>query len=162
MARIYLSLGSNMGDREANLEEAVNRLEEKVRVRKVSSLYETEPWGFTDQDRFLNIVLEGETDLVPPDLLDFTQSVEKAMKRVKTRVYGPRNIDVDILLYGDVEMDEDRLTIPHPKMKERAFVLIPLQEVAEDLRIGGDALKDLVAGVDEKEVTKLGAFHGTF
>jgi 2-amino-4-hydroxy-6-hydroxymethyldihydropteridine diphosphokinase len=83
------------------------------------------------------------------------------MKRVKTRVYGPRIIDVDILLYGDVAMDEDRLTIPHPKMKERAFVLIPLKEIAEDLRIGDDALTDLVAGVDEKEVTKLEAFHGT-
>jgi 2-amino-4-hydroxy-6-hydroxymethyldihydropteridine diphosphokinase len=161
MARIYLSLGSNMGDREANLEEAVRLLREQVRVSKVSSLYETEPWGFRDQDRFLNIALEGETDLPPLDLLDFTQGIEQAMKRVKTRVYGPRIIDVDILLYGDVAMDEDRLTIPHPKMKERAFVLIPLKEIAEDLRIGDDALTDLVAGVDEKEVTKLEAFHGT-
>lgn len=160
MVRIYLSLGSNMGDREANLQEAVRLLKEKVRVRRVSALYETEPWGFTDQDRFLNIALEGETDLTPLDLLDFTQGIETAMKRVKTRVYGPRIIDVDILLYGDVEMEEDRLTIPHPKMKERAFVLIPLQEIAEDLTIGKDNLTDLVAGVDEKAVTRLEAFHG--
>ncbi|HSP47060.1 MAG TPA: 2-amino-4-hydroxy-6-hydroxymethyldihydropteridine diphosphokinase [Clostridiaceae bacterium] len=160
MERVYLSLGSNMGDREANLEEAVRLLKEKVRVRKVSALYETEPWGFKDQDRFLNIALEGETDLMPLDLLDFTQGIEMAMKRVKTRVYGPRIIDVDILLYGDVEMHEDRLTIPHPKMKERAFVLIPLQEIAEDLKIGNEALSELVSKVDEKEVTRLEAFHG--
>lgn len=161
MVRIYLSLGTNLGDREANLEEAVRLLKEKIRVGKVSSLYETEPWGFKDQDRFLNIALEGETDLSPLDLLDFTQSVELAMKRVKTRVYGPRIIDVDILLYGDVEMDGERLTIPHPKMKERAFVLIPLDEIAGELMIGTDRLSELVLKVDEKEVTKLGAFHGT-
>lgn len=160
MVRIYLSLGSNMGDREANLEEAVRLLKEKVRVGKVSSLYETEPWGFKDQDRFLNIALEGETELPPLDLLDFTQGVETAMKRVKTRVYGPRIIDVDILLYGDVEIKEDRLTIPHPKMKERAFVLIPLQEIAEGLTIGNEALSELVSKIDEKEVTRLEAFHG--
>lgn len=161
MVRIYLSLGTNLGDREVNLEEAVRLLKEKVRVGKVSSLYETEPWGFKDQDRFLNIALEGETDLSPIDLLDFTQIIEMAMKRVKTRVYGPRIIDVDILLYGDVEMDGDRLTIPHPKMKERAFVLIPLEEIAGELMIGTDRLSELVSKVDEKEVTKLGSFHGT-
>lgn len=161
MERIYLSLGSNLGDREANLVEAVRLLGEKVVVKTVSSIYETEPWGFKDQDPFLNLALEGETDLSPLDLLDFTQGVEKAMKRVKTIVYGPRIIDVDILLYGDVEMREDRLTIPHPKMKERAFVLIPLQEIAKDLTIGTDRLSELVRKVDEEEVTKLGEFHGT-
>lgn len=161
MEKIYLSLGSNLGDREANLVEAVRLLGEKVVVKTVSSIYETEPWGFKDQDPFLNLALEGETDLSPLDLLDFTQGVEKAMKRVKTIVYGPRIIDVDILLYGDVKMREDRLTIPHPKMKERAFVLIPLQEIAKDLTIGTDRLSELVRKVDEEEVTKLGEFHGT-
>jgi 2-amino-4-hydroxy-6-hydroxymethyldihydropteridine diphosphokinase len=152
MAKVYLSLGTNMGDRLENLREAVNLLAEKVDVGKVSSVYETEPWGFEDQDRFLNIALSGETDLSPIELLDFTQSIEGAMKRVKTVRYGPRVIDVDILLYGGVAMDTERLTIPHPRMSERAFVLVPLREIAMDEVIPGESISGLLEKIGSEGV----------
>ncbi len=153
MAKVYLSLGTNMGDRLENLREALFLVDEGVRVDIVSSVYETEPWGFEDQDRFLNIALSGETDLSPVELLDFTQSIERAMKRVKTVRYGPRVIDVDILLYEGVAMDTERLTIPHPRMSERAFVLVPLREIAMDDVIPGESISGLLDKIGSKGVT---------
>jgi 2-amino-4-hydroxy-6-hydroxymethyldihydropteridine diphosphokinase len=144
MAKVCLSLGTNMGDRLKNLREALDLLEEKVHIGRVSSVYETEPWGFEEQDRFLNIAASGDTDLGPLELLSFTQGVEASMKRVKTVRYGPRVIDVDILLYEGVEMDTERLTIPHPRMRERAFVLVPLMEIAEDDAIPGESISVLL------------------
>ncbi|MBP1917821.1 2-amino-4-hydroxy-6-hydroxymethyldihydropteridine diphosphokinase [Youngiibacter multivorans] len=152
MAKVYLSLGTNIGDRLENLREAVNLLTEKVDIGKVSSVYETEPWGFEEQDRFLNIALSGETDLNPIELLDFTQSIEGAMKRVKTVRYGPRVIDVDILLYEGVEMDTERLTIPHARIMERAFVLVPLKEIAGDDAIPGQSISGLLEKIGSEGV----------
>lgn len=144
MAKVYLSLGTNMGDRLKNLAAALDLLEDKIDIGKVSSVYETEPWGFEDQDRFLNIAASGDTDLSPLELLSFTQGVEVSMKRVKTIRYGPRLIDVDILLYEGVEMETERLTIPHPRIRERAFVLVPLGEIAEDDVIPGESIQELL------------------
>lgn len=144
MAKVCLSIGTNMGDRLKNLAAALDLLEDKIDIRKVSSVYETDPWGFEDQDRFLNIAASGDTDLSPLELLSFTQGVEASMKRVKTIRYGPRVIDVDILLYEGVEMDTEKLTIPHPRIKERAFVLVPLREIAEDDVIPGESISALL------------------
>lgn len=152
MAKVYLSLGTNMGDRLKNLKEALKLLEGKVRIGKVSSVYETEPWGFAEQDRFLNIAATGDTDLSPEELLSFTQGVEAAMKRVKTVRYGPRVIDVDILLYEGVEMDTERLTIPHARIRERAFVLVPLMEIAKDDVIPGESISALLEEVGSEGV----------
>lgn len=153
MKRVYLSLGTNMGDRLNNLREALRLLEEKVEIDKVSSVYETEPWGFEDQDRFLNIAVSAETKMTPSELIDFTQGIEAAMKRVKTVRYGPRVIDVDILIYEGVRMDTVRLTLPHPRIRERAFVLVPLNEIAGDETIEGESLSGLLDKLGKEGVT---------
>lgn len=153
MAKVYLSLGTNMGDRLENLRAALELLDEKLHIGKVSSVYETEPWGFEDQDRFLNIAASGDTDLSPEELLSFTQGIEAAMKRVKTVRYGPRVIDVDILLYEGVKMDTERLTIPHPRIRERAFVLVPLSEIAEDDVIPEESIQALLKKTGSEGIT---------
>ena len=134
---VYLALGSNLGDRQANLMEAIRRLAAKVSVEVMSSVYETEPAYITDQPRFLNMVLRGRTALSPHELLDFIQAIEQAMGRVRGRRFGPRLIDVDILTYDEIQLDTAELTIPHPRMMERDFVLQPLAEIAPDLVIPG-------------------------
>jgi 2-amino-4-hydroxy-6-hydroxymethyldihydropteridine diphosphokinase len=154
MNRIYLSLGSNLGDTEENIREALRLLSEKVSVTKISSFYETEPVGYRDQPWFLNIAAEGGTALSPEELLEFTQSVEKRMKRVKNFVNGPRLIDVDILLYNGETIQTDTLTIPHPRMLERAFVLAPLQEIAPGLIVDGRCIGDRLSGLKGKEVRR--------
>jgi 2-amino-4-hydroxy-6-hydroxymethyldihydropteridine diphosphokinase len=131
MTEVYLSLGSNVGDREANLAQAVRSIETGgVYDTRLSSLYETEPVGLRDQPWFLNAVCAGQTSLPPLCLLHLLQNIESKMGRVRTVRWGPRCIDVDILLYGDLILDSPRLTIPHPRMAERAFVLVPLVEIA--------------------------------
>ena len=128
----YLSLGSNLGDRAANLEAAMERLAAFGTVRGVSSLYETEPVDVTDQPWFLNCVVVLETDSAPRDLLQRALAAEKQLGRPRTRDKGPRTIDIDILFYGDRVVDEPGLKIPHPAMQQRRFVLEPLAEVAPD------------------------------
>ncbi|NOX61593.1 MAG: 2-amino-4-hydroxy-6-hydroxymethyldihydropteridine diphosphokinase [Chloroflexi bacterium] len=136
MATVYLSLGTNLGDRAANLEEARRRLGPRVRVKKVSPIYETAPWGILDQPDFLNQVVEGETRLSPFDLLAFVKAIERDMGRDPSEVrYGPRPIDIDILFYDDLEQTSETLTIPHPELAERAFTLVPLADLAPDLYI---------------------------
>jgi 2-amino-4-hydroxy-6-hydroxymethyldihydropteridine diphosphokinase len=154
MNRIYLSLGSNMGDTEANLREALRLLSEHVRITRISSFYDTEPVGYKDQAWFLNIAVEGSTDLSPEDLLRFTQSIEQKMKRVKTIVNGPRVIDVDILLYNDLQIKTDTLVIPHPRMLERAFVLEPLYEIAPGLVVDGRLLKSYRDSLQGEKIRK--------
>ena len=133
MATVYLSLGGNMGDRAANLTQAIEQIEAGgVSITRLSSVYETEPVGLRDQPCFLNLVCEGETSLSPIDLLDMLQAIETEMGRVRTVRWGPRPIDVDILLYGDLILDSRRLTIPHRRMAERTFVLVPLVEIAPE------------------------------
>ena len=128
----YLGLGSNLGDRRGNIDEAVRRLGETpgVTVTKVSSIYETKPVGGPEQPDFLNAACEVETQLQPRELLREAQRIEREMGRVRTVRWGPRNIDIDILLCGDVVIDGGDLTVPHPRLAEREFVLRPLAEIA--------------------------------
>ena len=133
----YLGLGSNLGKREANLLEAAKRLvqDQRVSIGRASSLYETAPWGYTDQPFFLNWVLEIETALEPVPLLARVQEVEHEVGREPSFRYGPRLIDIDILLYGGLTLSlgTPDLQIPHPRMEQRAFVLVPLVELAAEL-----------------------------
>jgi len=131
----YLSLGSNIGDRDANLRAAIERLAAPgLRVLRVSPVYETEPVDYTDQRWFLNLVIEAETSLFPLQLLARTQKVERVLGRVRTVPKGPRTIDIDILLYGTAVMRGGKLEIPHPRMAGRRFVLVPLHDLAPGLR----------------------------
>jgi 2-amino-4-hydroxy-6-hydroxymethyldihydropteridine diphosphokinase len=133
MPTAYLSLGSNVGDRHANLQRAISSLTERgIRVVKQSSIYETEPVGFRDQSWFLNCAVEVETLLSPKELLGVLLEIEQGMGRRRTVPMGPRIIDIDILLYGDEVIQSDELTIPHPRMAERRFVLVPLAEIAPE------------------------------
>ncbi|MBX7257205.1 MAG: 2-amino-4-hydroxy-6-hydroxymethyldihydropteridine diphosphokinase [Candidatus Hydrogenedentes bacterium] len=131
---VYLSIGSNLGDRQENLLGAVECLEKipGTRVFVVSSVYETAPIGDIDQPSFLNLAVGIETALTPLELLDATQDIERLMGRVPSRRWGPRLVDIDIVLWDDRVMDTDRLRIPHPEFRKRAFVLRPLTEIAPE------------------------------
>jgi 2-amino-4-hydroxy-6-hydroxymethyldihydropteridine diphosphokinase len=130
----YLSVGSNMGDREGLLKRAIDLLHEfpEMLIEKISSIYETDPVGFTDQPLFLNLAIKLKTTLSPQALLSKMQEVESKLDRKRIQKWGPRTIDLDILLYNSVSIQTDMLEIPHPRMLERAFVLIPLSEIASD------------------------------
>ncbi|MBR0598648.1 2-amino-4-hydroxy-6-hydroxymethyldihydropteridine diphosphokinase [Sinanaerobacter chloroacetimidivorans] len=154
MSKIYLSLGTNLGDKKSNLEYALHLLSEKVIILKKSSFYETEPVGFKDQPWFLNMVIEGETDLSSGDLLYFAKNIESKMKRVKTIVNGPRIIDIDILLYDDQEIETENLIIPHPRMQQRAFVMVPLYEIASDLIVSGKSIKEIMESFKGEKITR--------
>lgn len=130
----YLGLGSNVGNREEHLRAAIERLRAVVDVLRVSPVYETDPVEFTEQRRFLNLVVEAETELFPMQLLACTARVERELGRVRTIANGPRTIDIDILLYGTAVVRSGRLEIPHPRMAERRFVLAPLADLAPELR----------------------------
>ncbi len=130
MATIFLGLGSNIGDREGYIRRAIKKLEENsVAVQKTSSIIETDPVGGPQQGKFLNAVIKADTDLPPKDLLTLLKNIEKQLGRQKTVVNGPREIDLDILLYDEINMQTPQLTIPHPRMLERAFVMDPLREI---------------------------------
>ncbi len=133
MSKVYLALGTNLGDREENLRQAVMRLGEQVRIDARSRIYETEPWGVAEQPRFLNMVLVGETSLDAPALLRFLKSLERELGRTPGLRYGPRVIDLDILLFDDARIRTPDLIIPHPRLAERRFVLVPLADLAPDL-----------------------------
>ena len=131
MAIVYIGLGSNVGDRHRNCLTAIELLRQNgLLVARQSSMHETEPWGVTDQPEFVNMTVETETDLAPIKLLEVLKKIEKDMGRQDTMKWGPRIIDLDILLYDDIIMKTDSLTIPHSLMHERAFVLRPLSEIA--------------------------------
>jgi 2-amino-4-hydroxy-6-hydroxymethyldihydropteridine diphosphokinase len=135
MSIVYISIGSNLGDREKNCSRSIDLLEKNgIVVRQRSSLYETIPWGVREQPLFLNMVIEAETGLKPQELLALLKNVEIEVGREESSRWGPRAIDLDILLYDDVMLNEETLTIPHPYLHERDFVLIPLCEIAPDLR----------------------------
>jgi len=134
MPLVYLGLGSNLGDRAANIAAALERLPiYGLRVLATSDLFETEPWGVTDQPRFLNGACTVSTALPPLRALDATRAVERALGRTPTRHWGPRIIDIDLLIYEGVTMTTPALTLPHPHMTERATVLIPLAQIAPSL-----------------------------
>jgi 2-amino-4-hydroxy-6-hydroxymethyldihydropteridine diphosphokinase len=159
---VYLGLGSNLGDRKTNLEKALQLLGERLTIRQVSSLYQTEPVGHKEQPMFLNAVCRAETDLGPLQLLSLIKGIETALGRVPSFADGPRSIDVDILLYGGLSMETAELTIPHPRMAERAFVLIPLLELTPELvhPVSGESVKDLAAVQGQQGVEKIGKLEG--
>ena len=132
MVKAYLGLGSNIGDRAHQLQQAIRIIDQYqyIDVTSISPIYETEPVGYTDQPQFLNLCIEIETTLKPQELLKRCLETEQALHRVRKIRWGPRTLDVDILLYGNEIIEEDNLIIPHPRMVERAFVLIPLNDIA--------------------------------
>ncbi|MCK4362750.1 MAG: 2-amino-4-hydroxy-6-hydroxymethyldihydropteridine diphosphokinase [Dehalococcoidia bacterium] len=160
--QVYLGLGSNLGDRQANLARALKLLGERLHIELVSSLYETEPVGYAEQPLFLNAVCRAQTELGPLQLLSLVKGIEASLGRVPSFPNAPRPIDLDIILYGDLVMETPELTIPHPRLEDRAFVLIPLLEVGPDLRhpVSGEHIKDLAARVGGRKgvrkISKLG------
>jgi 2-amino-4-hydroxy-6-hydroxymethyldihydropteridine diphosphokinase len=132
--RIYLGLGTNLGDRLANLQTAAESLPPDIYDIKFSLIYESLPWGYTDQPLFLNQVIVGWTRLSPMDVLAYIKQIEQKMGRQMTFQYGPRLIDIDILAYDDLILTAPELTIPHPQMTRRSFVLVPLVDLAPDWR----------------------------
>jgi 2-amino-4-hydroxy-6-hydroxymethyldihydropteridine diphosphokinase len=155
----FFGLGSNLGDRAENIKEALRRLDEipGIEIEKTSSMYETEPVGLVEQPDFINAVAEGKTSLSPEDLLKAVMQVEKGMGRVRTLRWGPRIIDIDILIYDDVSVNTPELVIPHPRMQERAFVMIPLCEIAPDLKLdGGRGIKEIIESLGKQTVRKIG------
>lgn len=132
MVEAFIAIGSNIGDREDNVSTALQLLKNKTRLLKVSSTYETEPMYVEDQNWFLNCVAKIETDIPPRNLLRYLKDIERKMGRKKVVRYGPRIIDLDILFYGNEIVKQKDLEIPHPKIQERPFVLIPLVEIEPD------------------------------
>jgi len=132
MSHIYLSLGTNLGDRPVNLQQALSALTRQISITAVSNVYETEPWGVADQPAFFNMCITGTTLLEPHKLLDFCKAIEAEIGRTATFKWGPRLIDIDILFYDNMIMKDDTLSIPHPFVDERAFVLAPLADIAPD------------------------------
>jgi len=131
--QVYLSLGTNLGERLTNLQVALDVLQANLTLRQASSIYETEPWGYLDQPSFLNQVLEMEISAYSPlELLHYLKQLEKSVGRKPSFHYGPRLIDVDILYFNAAVMNTAELVIPHPHLAERAFVLVPLAEIAPD------------------------------
>lgn len=135
MAEVYLSLGSNLGDRLRFLKKAIEKIGESdsVAIRKISPVYETDPVGNPDQPRFLNLVILIETTLKPLRLLDYLLDIEERLGRERDEKWGPRTIDLDILLYDELITSSDRLTLPHPRMHQRRFVLVPLARINPNL-----------------------------
>lgn len=130
--RVYLGLGSNLGDRMGNLERGLRILGEKMRLVRISSIYETEPWGFVEQPAFLNCVVEGDTKSSPEGVLEILKETERLVGRRPTFAWGPREFDGDLLFFGNRIVNLPQLTVPHPRIQERAFVLVPLAEIATD------------------------------
>lgn len=157
MANAFLGLGSNLGDKRDYLEKALEKLKNhpSIDVLKISSFYETEPVGYKAQDWFLNIVVKIATSLTPLELLDFCQSIEKDLLRKRDIRWGPRTIDVDILLYENYSCQSDKLTIPHPRMMERAFVLVPLEEIEPDLIIEDMEIFQLLENINRAGIKKV-------
>lgn len=145
MAEAYLELGTNLGDREAYLARALAQLDgtEGIRLGKLSRVYVSRAWGVTDQPDFLNICVQIETELTPEGLLEICKGIERALGRQVRRRWGPREIDIDILMMDGVDMDTPGLTIPHARMMERRFVMEPLAEIAADREVDGISVADL-------------------
>ena len=152
-----LGLGTNLGDRAGNIEEAIRLLtaDGSVRVVARSKLYRSAPWGVTDQDWFVNACVAVQTQLSPHALLAQCQAVENEMGRVRTLKWGPRIIDVDILTFGDLKIADPDLSVPHPLIAERAFVLVPLRDVAPELKLGGRTIDQMLEKLDSGDVQPL-------
>jgi 2-amino-4-hydroxy-6-hydroxymethyldihydropteridine diphosphokinase len=159
-----LGLGSNMGDKAGNIARAIALLTAPGDVRLVgaSRLYRTAPWGVTDQDWFVNACIAVKTALAPRELLERCLGVEQEMRRVREKRWGPRVIDVDVLVYrdvtcNDVTLSDPDLVLPHPRITERGFVLVPLAELAPELELSGHTLADWISRIDTTDVVPLDA-----
>lgn len=156
---VYLGLGSNMGNRQDNLDRALELLSQRLRIAKISSVYDTEPMGTTNQARFLNLVCQADTNITPMALLTLAKGIESKLGRIPGKSNTPRPIDIDILFYGDQVIETPQLVIPHPRLVKRAFALVPLAEIAPDLvhPASGKTVKELLQGIKEAQgVLKLG------
>jgi 2-amino-4-hydroxy-6-hydroxymethyldihydropteridine diphosphokinase len=153
---IYLGLGTNLGDRHENLLSAATLLPPKVAVVAQSPIYQTPPWGFTEQADFLNQVIKAETTLNPKDLLKYVKKIEKKVGRTATFRWGPREIDIDILFYDNLVYEEKKLTIPHPRLHQRAFMLVPLADLAPKLLhpLTGQTIQQHLAELDPTNIVK--------
>lgn len=154
---IYLALGSNLGNRTDNLAAALAALPPLVQVLHASPVYETPPWGYTDQPPFLNQVIQAETELSPGRLLNFLKQIEADMGRRVTRRNGPRPIDLDILFYDDLVLESPGLSIPHPRLRGRGFVLLPLADLAPNL-IHPILKKSVIELLNEADITGIHPF----
>jgi 2-amino-4-hydroxy-6-hydroxymethyldihydropteridine diphosphokinase len=157
VTRAYLALGGNIGDVAEAFRAALEALRADGRVRVIaeSPIYRTPPWGKTDQPDFLNMAAEVETSLSAHALLDLCLSIELASGRVRDERWGPRNIDIDVIAYGDAVISDERLTVPHPHAHERAFVLAPLNDIAPDLMISGKSVSEWLKSVDTNTMARL-------
>ena len=157
--RAYLGLGGNIGDPAASMGSALRALDadDRVEVVAVSSLYRTPPWGLTDQPDFLNAVAAVDVRLEARALLELCLAVEASLKRVRDIRWGPRLIDIDILLFGGARIEEQELQVPHPRMLERAFVMLPLAEIAADILVGGRPVDEWAEARDAEGIEKLDA-----
>lgn len=157
MAQVFFSIGTNIGDRFANLQQAVRRLGAEMEVTAVSPVYQTEPWGDEAQEAFLNICVAANTALEPRELLQLVKQIESDMGREPTRRWGPRLIDIDILFYDALRYDDEALTIPHPYIVERAFVLVPLADIAPDLvhPVNGRTVLEMRQAIDDSTVEQV-------
>ncbi|HWE52966.1 MAG TPA: 2-amino-4-hydroxy-6-hydroxymethyldihydropteridine diphosphokinase [Bryobacteraceae bacterium] len=159
MSIVYLGLGSNVGDREAMLRSALDDLDRpELQLLRASGIYETEPIGLREQRWFLNLVAEFDCELFPRQLLQRTQRTERAYGRLRTLPNGPRTLDIDILLYGNSIVKTEALEIPHPRFRERRFVLAPLAELNPELRdpATGKPVTTLLAGLQGQSVRRIG------
>jgi len=135
MVKVYIGVGSNLGDRRANCLEAIEHLKKRgIHVIRQSSMIETEPWGVEDQPQFINMVIEAETDFSPQELIRKLKECEQVMGRIRSHRWGPRLIDLDILFYDDLVLETEELKIPHPEVQNREFVLRPMCELAPEMK----------------------------
>ena len=155
--RVLIGLGGNLGDPVASMRQALKTIDANpaCKVTQVSSFWRTPPWGKTDQPDFINACAEVETSLSPQGFLSLCLETEKVLKRVRTERWGPRSIDIDILFFGERTIREEGLTVPHPRIAERAFVLVPLAEIAPDQMLDGKTIRDRAVEIDRTGLFRL-------
>ena len=153
----YLALGTNLGDRLTNFNAAIESFPTSIVHSQSSNIYETPPWGYTDQPAFLNMAVKCETDLDAASLLKRLKQIEVEFGRVESFRWGPRQIDIDILFYDDLILESESLTIPHPRLHERAFVLVPLADIAPDFMhpVLKKTVRELLEKADSSEIKRV-------